>query len=296
MKSESHPIGTAGDHGFRLSLSAPNLESLLSDGSLLGLWELIRLSGRPVTLAEVAKAARLDPSTAQRRLDVLIAHDLVVSLPIKGRRRATSYQPTCGGLVVECALPEDGPLVKRILDRCVEHARGMVITDLASPLSDPTQPMKIALRTVLHMSTAESEELNRRLQTVADYVDMLREKRPSRGEMPCLSNYEVNLCVNPLQEHALPMPHVRFMDRKDAERVPGPRPRRDGSRTRLSSREREVALALVRGLTRREVAEELGIATSTVGTLTKRIHAKLGVRRRAELVVRVRELVSGPGD
>lgn len=47
-------------------------------------------------------------------------------------------------------------------------------------------------------------------------------------------------------------------------------------------------MMLSSGLSRPEIARKLGISLNTVGTLSKRIYAKLGVRRRAELSNRIR--------
>ncbi|MFM1937077.1 MAG: Bacterial regulatory protein luxR family, partial [Planctomycetota bacterium] len=55
----------------------------------------------------------------------------------------------------------------------------------------------------------------------------------------------------------------------------------------LSARERQVAIQLARGMSRPEVARELGVSVNTVATISKRIYAKLGVRRRAELPSRL---------
>ena len=54
-------------------------------------------------------------------------------------------------------------------------------------------------------------------------------------------------------------------------------------RAELSPRERQVAEALVAGMTRPEVAGKLGVSPYTVVSLTQRIYAKLKVRSRAEL-------------
>ncbi|MFM7806862.1 MAG: response regulator transcription factor, partial [Planctomycetota bacterium] len=61
----------------------------------------------------------------------------------------------------------------------------------------------------------------------------------------------------------------------------------------LSAREREVAIALVGGSTLPEIARQFGRSPHTIGTLTRRIYRKLGIRRRAQLVNRLR-VVDGP--
>jgi DNA-binding NarL/FixJ family response regulator len=52
----------------------------------------------------------------------------------------------------------------------------------------------------------------------------------------------------------------------------------------LSSREREVLRHLVEGCTHHQTARRIGISQHTVDTYVKRIHAKLGVSNKAQLV------------
>ena len=62
------------------------------------------------------------------------------------------------------------------------------------------------------------------------------------------------------------------------------------SRTRLSPREQEVLDRLARGLTNREIAEELIITSNTVKIHVEHILAKLGVSDRTQAAVRAIEL------
>ena len=48
-----------------------------------------------------------------------------------------------------------------------------------------------------------------------------------------------------------------------------------------------TAIALAHGSSRPEIARRLGLSPHTVATISKRIYAKLGVRRRAELANRL---------
>lgn len=53
--------------------------------------------------------------------------------------------------------------------------------------------------------------------------------------------------------------------------------------TNLSLREKQVVLLLLRGLTLRQIAPELGLTFSTVSTYSKTIYRKLGINSRAQL-------------
>lgn len=73
-------------------------------------------------------------------------------------------------------------------------------------------------------------------------------------------------------------------------------PRRTGPR--LSRREREVALLLTRGLTNRQIAEELVLSEHTIDTHVHNILRKLRLRSRAQIAVwaaEQRSLPEGPG-
>lgn len=61
-------------------------------------------------------------------------------------------------------------------------------------------------------------------------------------------------------------------------------PRRPPGEAQLSPREAAAVALVARGLTNREVAEQLGVAGETVKTLLERSYRKLGVKRRAEAV------------
>jgi DNA-binding CsgD family transcriptional regulator len=79
------------------------------------------------------------------------------------------------------------------------------------------------------------------------------------------------------------------------QEVTGPSRPAAGSNGRdiLSPRERQIGAAYLRGLTRREIAAELGLSENSVATFTKRLYTKLGIKRRGVLAERLAEVLGG---
>ncbi len=82
--------------------------------------------------------------------------------------------------------------------------------------------------------------------------------------------------------HALVSP---MLTRRLIERFAGLRPRAVPDLGRLTDREREVLVLLVRGLSNAEIAGRLFVGESTVKTHVARIFTKLGLRDRAQAVI-----------
>ena len=82
--------------------------------------------------------------------------------------------------------------------------------------------------------------------------------------------------------HALVAP---ALTRRLIERFASLRPRASPELARLTEREREVLVLLVRGLSNTEIAGRLFVGESTVKTHVARIFTKLGLRDRAHAVI-----------
>jgi len=82
--------------------------------------------------------------------------------------------------------------------------------------------------------------------------------------------------------HALVAP---VLTRRLIERFARSRPRAAPELSRLTEREREVLILLVRGLSNAEIAGRLFVGESTVKTHVARVFTKLGLRDRAQAVI-----------
>lgn len=295
---KSHRTGIRGTLGrmaatgtlLRVQASDPMVASIVADAFLLGLWGYLRLANRPLTLAELSAATRLDPALTQRKLDVLASYDIVQTVPSTSRRRSIAYRALHQGLQVH--VPRNGkPGVTRDIQASARaHVCALLERNQPGRNGRDAWTWHADFAGVFNMKPQETEELRRRLDRVAEYANTLGAKYAARGTMPALCNYALSFRVEPLQSHTLPLAPVQFVLAGSRQR-PQPRSRRT---VELARREREVALALCRGMTAKEVGSLMGIQRSTVATMTKRIYAKLGVHRRAQLVSRLQETLAAP--
>lgn len=98
--------------------------------------------------------------------------------------------------------------------------------------------------------------------------------------------YLFALGFGPIGSNELPLPQVSIVD--GALVTARLSELRTQPRAILSRKELQIALKLAAGRSRPEIAGELGLSANTVGTYTKRIYSKLGVRNRAEFTARMK--------
>lgn len=99
------------------------------------------------------------------------------------------------------------------------------------------------------------------------------------------SNYFVSIDIEPLVEGVLPLPSMQCIGRTaDTEPAVGAATE---SESKLTARERDVAVQLAAGASRAEVSRQLGISPHTVTEFTRRIYRKLKVNNRARLAAKL---------
>ena len=272
-----------------MDVREPGVFDLLLDVKTMALWELLRRIGTPCTTAEIAKWAGCSTAAAQAALDRLGTFRLVSSVPAGGRRRSVAYRVTRDRIIL-AGTPKDATdraLLKRFYEDC-QRANDQAFGSGAAftPTWEPHELFEF-LCAPLSLNALEVQELRRRLDEVVQFLKLVQAKHNGvRTRPPPMCNYYATLRVQPLAQPVLAQPDITVAPRGQVPRPELPEPVREWPA--LSPREREIAIALVGGFTQPEIAKQLGRSPHTVGTLTKRIYRKLGVRRRAELVNRLR--------
>lgn len=279
-----------------LDVQEAGVVEILLDRHAMALWELLRRAGVPTTIAQLSRQSGSSQAIVQQAMDVLVAFRLAKRMPAAGRRKTTSYKATCERIVVrgDLADPQDAPLFKRYYERFSAFNEGVLGRD--GFVDRATQPGALIhyYAAPLQLSDAEAVELRRCMQEVFGFLKMVQDKHVGPRARPSTAcNHYAYFRIQPLVELQMPQPEILIQPRNQAS-PDAP----TGGKTlwkRLSPREREIALALASGSTQPEIARRIGVSPHTVATFAKRIHAKLGIRRRAELVNVLRGVDIGDG-
>jgi DNA-binding CsgD family transcriptional regulator len=271
-------------HSVDFSIRDDAVLALVRDGSLGGVWEQLRRNGRPTAAADIAASLGLQEGPAIAQLDRLVALGLAKRLPMSARRRQLRFEAISGQVIVRYRLPEDEELLQELVTSRVAH------TLQAMPR---TSGHDRTFGFVTRLTESEAQEVRRLLGSIADLLNGAASRKPSWRDGLGPPNHAVHLRLEPINEPALPTPHLLLAP--VGQEVTGPSRPAAGSNGRdiLSPRERQIGAAYLRGLTRREIAAELGLSENSVATFTKRLYTKLGIKRRGVLAGRLAEVLGG---
>ena len=286
-------VQLAGMSQVAIDVRAAGVVELLLDRRAMGLWESLRRAGSPVNIAQLGRRSGLSQPAVQECMDALVAMGLVRRMPAAGRRRTTTYRCTCDSILVRGDLHDvqDAALFRRYYDGLrVVNDRILGGSDFVDLAATPGA-LTFYYAAPVELSETEATELRRRMREVAAFLKMVQDKHVGpRARPSAMCSHYAHFRVQPLREPQMAQPEIRIVPRTLATRE---QPITGGAMWgRLSPREREIALALAAGSTQPEIARRLGVSHHTVGTFAKRIHAKLGIRRRAELVNAIRSLAA----
>ncbi len=267
---------------------------LLLDARAMSLWELLRRVGKPCTVTELAEWGSWTTAGVRSALDRLSRFGLVESVPAGGRRRTVAFRVMQERIVLAGSPgdPVDRALLKRFYEDSQEVNDRNFGSGAAFDRSWHSGELFEFLCAPIALTQMEVREMRRRMDDLLQFVRLVRSKHNGLRVLPPPScNHYLTIRIQPLARPVLPQPDITVAPRGQ---VPPPAfPEPSGGWTTLSAREREVAIALAGGFTLPEIARHLGRSRHTVGTLTRRIYRKLDIRRRAQLVNRLR-IVDGP--
>lgn len=259
----------------------PGFEALVLDEAAMSIWEVVRRSDRGMSVARLAELTTQSTELLQQRLDLLERHGLVRSTRSRNgsvhvARDFAELHPEAQATMLNGARELGHARTRR---RLKAHLDG----EASGAAEDSSFGMSVRL------GPSELAEVRRRIEDLRRFLVLTqqfgRSGRGRRSESSVQSTHHVAMHVLTLPEGELPLPDGRPVDG------------RHGGRSRplegLSPREREVAMALLAGQTMRQVAESLGLSFYTVDTLVRRVYRKLGVKRRTEFIMRMRDAERG---
>ena len=270
-----------------VDLQRPGVVDLLCNAQAMATWEVLRRHSRAVARADLAGALGRGEAEVQRELDLLADHRLVERVPASRHLRAGGWRVTCPKITVLFD-PKDAShhaLLSRLVDefteRSIQTIRG--INRGAGQLAQ--RRIKRAF-SWLNVTDEEFEEVRLVLRSFDALVKRIEARQLREPGAPTeRPNMHFALCLTPLSAEALPMPPLEVTTRADLERDRGVHEAQNMDR--LSPREREVIMLLLRGLTEKEAANQLSLSPGTVRTHVVHAYGKLGVKRRSELSARV---------
>jgi DNA-binding CsgD family transcriptional regulator len=232
---------------------------------------------------------RVDAAAVRLALDELESIGLIARIPAGRKNRNATYRTTRDEIVVEYgpADAKDHRMVTAMKKRFQEHSNK--IMDAARLPLDAQRNDEWTFQHFgpARLSPGEMKEFQSMIRGVRDFLDGVSTRTritDVTDSQDC--NTQIAIEVFPIRTPVAPVPRVIFIDRaKDGKAVALLRKLRMNN---LSPREREVAHELARGKMRPEIAKQFGVSVNTVATIGKRVYAKLGVKRRAELSARLR--------
>lgn len=271
-------------HPADLGIRDGAVSRLLFDAALAGVWEHLRRSGRPTTGTDVAATLGIPDADAMNHLDRLVELGFARRLPMTSRRRSIRFQAMHNQLIVRYRMPEDGKILQDMMDSRLAHTHSAMPTE---------HEIDSSFGFVMYLAESEAQEVCRLLGSIASLLNDCASRKPSWRDGLRPPNYAVSLRLAPVTVPAMPTPILQFVP-EGSEAMPTVRTAATShGRDLLSPRERQIGAAYLRGLTRKEIAAELGLSENSVATFTKRLYTKLGIRRRGALAGRLAEILGG---
>jgi len=278
-----------------LSIADPRVAALILDLPSMQRWEVLRRSDTPLSPRELAAACRTTVEIVQHTLDRLVDAGFAVRVKASRAVRHITYRSVSKAVVLEYSHESER-------DRRCMHEYQEAFRDFSRRVIDRAQQSPSIRSKSLRWLTAglaptlnleESTEVLALLASTTRALHAIEARASERarsergsGGAPHSRGYFIHLQLQPLEEPELPLPQYEAWESRGfskhlASVASAPQ-------SVLSAKDREIARRLAAGDGRPKIAADLGLNPHTLASATKRIYARLGVRSRAELAVRMR--------
>ena len=285
-----------------LDLDNPAVADAVTDMGKARCWKLLDESECALTASQVAEAQGIGLSAAQRALDTLVDAGFVERLKARSGARAISYR----GIKREILIGWDPDSSSH---QAIMTALRLGLRSLSRSILDtydgPHVPPAPRRRGSSFFTTFEAtaEDARALLSTMRDLSQPVEQAAARARAVRNAAANEAPSAAEQSSSAQIATYHLAVelrMVGRDAPRTPGfliwnrdtvrqlADARKSAPAALLSPRELEVARRLASGESRATIASTLGMRVNTVLTTCKRIHRKLGVHNRAELVARMR--------
>ena len=278
-----------------LHVSTPGLFDALCDFQAMGIWETLRESASGLSASEIAATLNLPLTVVQPTLDRLIELELVKRRPAGRGRRSTTFAVTVHELHVSFEGLEPRTFAElftrwhesrtQYFDLMLKHQ---------APRGD-AKPRGFCASGWANMTMEERAKLSMLIDQIGSLMrNTSRRKSPVQGtaspaettELTDTRKYGLLVREVDLASDPPPQPNIKFFRPSSQSQKPSAASTAATPKARngLAPRERQVADAMAAGLSRPEIAKQLGLSPNTVVTISGRVYRKLGVRNRAQLV------------
>ena len=278
----------------RLDPSNPATAEFLRDSQGMAVWEMLRRFGAPVAASDLADACGLPAGAVQSALDRAGGLGLVQQVAASHRDPRIRYRAVGEQLVV--VADHSSPALRALLTEgfagAIAESRRAIDASMAESTKRWAGMQTLHQMISLALDDAEARELMSLCEALRAFIDRTYERHGDEAAgAPRRCNYHLAIHLAPMHSEELPSPRVQFVEQSTIDGLEAAQRKRAGRV--LSPRERTVARLLVQGHTLKSVAAELRVSPSTVSTLCERIYRKLGIRKRAQLAVRLHAIGEG---
>jgi len=261
---------------------------VLRDIPTMQRWEVLRRAKRRLTVAELAAATAATLDATQQSLDALAAAGLVDVEPATSRRRQINYGSAMDRLFLHWNRndPDDAAAWRTLGTFMRNYSRKVIDETVERPGSEQFAPHSFG--GIVSVLLLDEDALRVRDSFRAAYAMLAEADQRARNcpDPAAAKPYHVSCNQQRLWEAEPPM--AEFFVFEDSFHDQERSLLESGPSKLLSPRERDIARLLGRGMSRPQIAAQLGLTPNTVASISKIIYRKLGVNSRAQLAERIR--------